>query len=241
MDESREFIERAKPFAEAIAPLASALSTAALEPRQQKALREAIEQVIRKCHDAVLPIIRPAGASASARSLATELAVDLAILRWGQEPRNEHRQKLLHLDHITPVSWIRVKCVDAPSASAIRQVLHTYLHAAWITPAENAELNRLKYRSKRPDPRAAYREQALRWTRGRPNLPLPECAACHLLAHQRVDFPVIALAVSGRCRSRYVRSHRLSDDGTATPRESQARGRASNRSMTTTKSAREWS
>lgn len=172
-----EFGRVAAPFATAIAALATAWDESA-HPFVRKAVREAIDQLIRKCHDAVMPGIRPAAASDAAKEVAAAWGKDLGTLRWGQEPRVNGKKgdKLLFLEHVTPVSDIRRRCVAEPTSTAVLSILEAFLQAAWITPAENAELHRLGYKSERRHPRAAYEHAKIvieAWPWLTPELPAP--------------------------------------------------------------------
>ena len=142
-----------RPFASSIHAKASALRQLELATRERARVLESISDDIKKCTNFVR-----ADVSERALDRARPLDVDLRTATWHDQPRFDPGRRVFHLEHIVPVSTIRHACLEAPSDSAVLEILATSLRVAWILKEEDSVLTHLGYRSRRQDPEAAYRE-----------------------------------------------------------------------------------
>jgi hypothetical protein len=101
-----------------------------------------------------LNVSRAAHAEAKRRSLG-----DLRRYLWEHQPTlmGDIGRKVFAYDHYVPVAELRrqLEDLEKPSERQIRGIL-SQASVVWVRRGENAELDRLGYRSRRPDPAAAY-------------------------------------------------------------------------------------
>ena len=147
------------PFAKSIFAKCAALSdvTLDLKPSQRARLREAICDDIKKCSNFVVPEV-----SEAALKEALALEIDLFSKDWHDQPAFDAGREVFHFEHVQPVSVIRDICLKSASEAEIQGVLEQKLRVAWILKAEDAELTRLGFRSKRDNPDAAYSQAGIR-------------------------------------------------------------------------------
>lgn len=89
---------------------------------------------------------------------------DLREYGWYDQVRvmGDVGRKVFAWDHFHTVYELRrrLDALKKPSIIRVRKVLR-HASVAWILKTEDAELTRLGYRSRRPDPVAAYREAGI--------------------------------------------------------------------------------
>ena len=102
-----------------------------------------------------MPSVSPKPASA-ARQLGTRLSQQV----WQDQPAFDLRRDGAYLEHFVPVLTVRSACLSASDQDAVVEAL-IGIEIAWILKSEDAELNRLGYRSRRSDPAAAYRHAGI--------------------------------------------------------------------------------
>ncbi len=141
-----------RPFACSILAKARALRELKLTKSQRARLLESISDDIKKCTNFVVP-----KASRVALEEAKQLGIDLCTKNWHDQPRFDRGRKKFHLEHLNPVSVIRAECLLAKTNSKIIQTLKQKLRVVWVLKSEDAKLTELGFRSKRLDPKAAYR------------------------------------------------------------------------------------
>ena len=158
MRSSGQFDVFVRPFAVAILPLAETLrGDSELSRYQRSRVRDAVVVLVRKACDVTIPAARLPEVSAEAARLAAEKGIDLREQTWHSQPKFDPRRAVFHYEHMTPVTAIVEKVVaEAVTTDAVADVLERTLRLAWITKIEDQELSRLGFKSKRPDPAAAY-------------------------------------------------------------------------------------
>ena len=154
----------AEPFALAMAHKAQALVSLELTRTQAAALSKSMSEDVRKFHDAVVPALIPYDISEAAAAVAAERGLDLAALTYGGQPKADPRREAFHYEHMVTISTIVAKARALADVEAIIDLLCSS-RVAWITKAENGELTRRGYNSRRDDPDAAYAEAGIRLAR----------------------------------------------------------------------------
>jgi len=154
----------AGPFALAMAHKAQALVSLELTRTQAAALSKSMSDDVRKFHDAVVPALIPYDISEAAAAVAAERGLDLAALTYGGQPKADPRREAFHYEHMVTISTIVAKARALADVEAIIDLLCAS-RVAWITKAENDELTRRGYNSRRDDPDAAYAEAGIRLVR----------------------------------------------------------------------------
>jgi hypothetical protein len=91
--------------------------------------------------------------------------VDLFSSNWHEQQRFDPGRKQFHFEHVVPVGVLRERCKACANAEAIGAVLATEIRIAWILKEEDAVLTQLGFRSKRPDPDAAYEAAGIKLSR----------------------------------------------------------------------------
>ena len=141
-----------RPFARSIRAKASALKKLDLTKTQRSRLLESISDDIKKCTNFIVPTVSRAALKEAAR-----LGVKLQSKSWHDQPQFDRGRKKFHLEHFVPVSAIRETCLRATTQLEILNTLKSRLGVVWILKSEDGTLTRLGYRSKRQDPKTAYR------------------------------------------------------------------------------------
>jgi len=142
-----------RPFARSIYAKASACRQLDLRAEERARFLESISDDIKKCTNFVSVDV-----SQAAFDRAKSVGIDLRTKTWHDQPGFDRGRLVFHLEHIVPVSAIRRACLDAPSDSAVFEILATKLRVVWILKEEDLVLTRLGYRTRRSDPDAAYRD-----------------------------------------------------------------------------------
>lgn len=147
-------------FAEGMVPKVEWLRRGTGTRGQVSAVRASLTQEIRKLCDALAPeYLRPA-VSQRAAAAAQAIGVILCEQTWHTQTRFDPGRRIFHLEHVVPVEAVRAGATAATNAEDIVRVLHG-IKIAWILKEEDAELKRLGYRIRRPDPAAAYAEAGI--------------------------------------------------------------------------------
>lgn len=146
--------ELLRPFALSIHAKVAAIRALELTADQRARVRESISDDIKKCTNFVSPRVSVAAMKAAARR---KKKIDLWSRNWHNQGTFDRGRRVFHLEHFVPVSAIREACLGERSETGILELLRTRLQIVWILKAENAKLTKLGYRSRRPDPEAAYR------------------------------------------------------------------------------------
>jgi hypothetical protein len=150
-------------FALGMLPKVEWLRTGTATPVQASAVRSSLTQELRKLCDALGPEdLRPA-VSRRAATAAEAIGVDLCRQSWATQLRFDPGRRMFHLEHVVPVSAIRAAVLECGDAAEIVRTL-AGLRLAWILKEENQELERRGFRSRRPDPDAAYAEAGIELT-----------------------------------------------------------------------------
>ncbi|MFM7674369.1 MAG: hypothetical protein ACKO5F_02005 [Synechococcus sp.] len=149
-------------FADSIFRKAQALNAASITTRQKRYLNRAINFEIRHACDALLPDNLIPRVSVSADLLAQKMGVDLRLVDWHDQPKFDPGRKIFHMEHFIPVRDVRLSCCAASCAAEVLDVLKSKIVVAWILKEEDNRLNELGFRSKRPDPEAAYRAAGIK-------------------------------------------------------------------------------
>jgi hypothetical protein len=149
-----------KPFACSIRAKARALRENELTRSQRARLLESISDDIKKCTNFIAPEV-----SRAALKEATNIGIDLCLKSWHDQPRFDRGRKNFHLEHYIPVSDIRQECLDAKTELKILKTLKNRLRVVWILKSEDAKLTQLGFRSKRRDPKIAYRNAGIELVR----------------------------------------------------------------------------
>lgn len=139
-------------FSESIFAKVKLLKRPTLPAKYRARIRESISDDLKKVSNLVTP-----EASRAALDAAVPLDVDLFRMTWHDQHQFDEGRKEFLLEHVRPVSALRDRCVAAGTLEGVFEVLKSELRVAWILKDEDDELTRLGYRSKRPDPDAAYR------------------------------------------------------------------------------------
>jgi hypothetical protein len=156
-------------FAASIFSKARALAFVGLGPNQRKRVRKAITDDIRAAIGLIFPDVLPAEVSKAAHQEAQQIGVDLSTQAWVDQPKFDPGRTKFHLEHVVPISAIQRECTAAASDAEVLAILKKLGRVAWILKCEDATLTALRYRSKRPDCDAAYREakiELLKFQRG---------------------------------------------------------------------------
>jgi hypothetical protein len=143
-------------FSESIWAKARVARGIPLEPRERSRLRESISDDIKKFTDLVPPRV-----SEAAQLEAQRRGVDLRQMRWHDQPHFDPGRSTFQWEHVLTVSGLRELCLHAPGPSEIAEILET-ARVAWILKDEDRRLTARRYRAKRPDPVAAYREVGIK-------------------------------------------------------------------------------
>jgi len=151
----------AAPFAQAMAHKAHALASLELTPRQTAALARSMSDDVRKFHDAAIPALLPYEISEAAAAAAAERGLDLAVLTYAAQPAVDPGRRTFLYEHMVTISSIVAKARATEDVEAIIDQLCAS-RVAWITKAENDELTKRGYNSRRDDPEAAYAEADIR-------------------------------------------------------------------------------
>jgi hypothetical protein len=141
-------------FAGSILAKARALKTLELNRKQRTGLRETITAEIRACGRLLYPEV--AEASEAAIREAAGRGVNLWVHTWRTQRKFDPDRAVFHWEHVNPIACIQKRCEAAESEEEILDAL-AGLRIAWILKREDQQLNRLGFRSNRPDPEAAYR------------------------------------------------------------------------------------
>jgi hypothetical protein len=146
-------------FARSIFAKARALACLNLSKRQRARLRRSITDDIRTCGGLLFPDVISPEVSRAAQQEAERLnpPVSLHDQGWYDQSRFDRGRKIFRWEHVYPVREIQKKCEQASSEEATLAILKAHLRIAWILKREDKELNRLGFRSNRPDPESAYR------------------------------------------------------------------------------------
>jgi len=136
---------------------AHALASLDHTPPQAAALARSMGEDVRKFHDAVVPSLMPYDMSEAAAGAAAEGGLDLAVLTYAAQPAVDSGRGTFHYEHMVTISSIVAKARAAEDVEEIIDLLCTS-RVAWITKAENDELTKRGYNSRRDDPEAAYAE-----------------------------------------------------------------------------------
>lgn len=104
-------------------------------------------------------------------SQAAQLTADkwklgsLSSYDWHDQTRKmgDTRRKVFAWDHFYTVADLRrrIEALEDPTEHQVRRILKV-ASVAWILKSEDRELTKRGYRSKRPDPFAAYEEAGIR-------------------------------------------------------------------------------
>lgn len=145
------------PFAKSIHAKCEAHNDVSLEltVSQRARHRESISDDIKKCSNFVVPEVSEA-------ALAVAIDVDLYAKNWHDQHFFDPGRENFHFEHVVPVSAIRERCLEAASDQDVLRVLEQEIRVAWILKAEDAELTRLGFRSKRECPDEAYLRAKIR-------------------------------------------------------------------------------
>lgn len=160
MSQGMSFEQLCQVFVRGLLDKAHAWAGGRLSTYQRSRLAEAMTADIRKMGDMVFPAARLPRVSVAAKELADSQAVDLSILTWHAQKKVDG-YKTFTYEHFFPVLEIRKALAKAADVDEAMVVLDRMLWVAWITKQEDAELHRLGYGSKRPDPYMAYREAGI--------------------------------------------------------------------------------
>ena len=153
-------------FAEGMFPKVEWLRRGTGTRGQASAVRASLTQEIRKLCDALAPeCLRPL-VSQRATDAAQAIGVVLAEQTWQTQTTFDPGRRVFHLEHVVPVESVRARAIEAASPKDIVRVLQG-IRIAWILKEENAELTRLGYRVRRPNPAAAYAEADIVFVAGR--------------------------------------------------------------------------
>jgi hypothetical protein len=143
-------------FARSIFAKATALKSLDLTRNQSKRLRSSISAEIRACGGLLYPDIRAPEVSEAALREAQRRRVNIWEKTWHSQSSFDAGRKVFHWEHVDPVSSIQEACEAAKSEEEVLGILNRRLRIAWILKEEDQELKQLGFRSKRPDPDAAY-------------------------------------------------------------------------------------
>lgn len=145
-------------FARSIFSKADALTGLERTKNQRKRIRASITADIRTCGLLIYPDVRSPEVSEAAQLEADQIGKQIRTRTWYNQNGIDPGRKTFHWEHVDPISCIQKACEEATSEEAILNILKTRLRIAWILKREDAELTRLGYKSKRPDPDKAYCE-----------------------------------------------------------------------------------
>jgi hypothetical protein len=143
-------------FSGSIFEKSQALREASATVRQKRYLNRAISFEIRHACDALLLDNLTPRVSINADSAAQSIGVDLRLVDWHDQPKFDPGRKLFHMEHVIPVLDVRNSCSLATSKEDVLAVIKSKIVIAWILKEEDYRLSQLGFRSKRPDPWAAY-------------------------------------------------------------------------------------
>ena len=151
-----ELATAAQVFAPGLLAKARAIRGPGLTAFQAARLRESMAVDIRKLADIAVPALRPPLVSTRAHEWARAREVNLFNESWQSQPRFDPAREAVHYEHWSTVGDIRRALEHFEEAGEVLWYLNRALKIAWITKEENATLTQLGYRTKRPDPAAAY-------------------------------------------------------------------------------------
>lgn len=143
-------------FASSIFAKSTALRSIDLTPNQRRRVRKSITDDIKACGGILYPEVKQVEVSKAAYEAAKLLKIDLGACGWNKQSSFDKGRKVFHWEHVDPVSCIQEACLKADSPNQIAAILKERIRIAWILKSEDRELTRLGFRSRRPDPRAAY-------------------------------------------------------------------------------------
>jgi hypothetical protein len=152
--------ELLRPFAESIFVKFAAQRRLQLSARELPPFRESICDDIKKCSNFLVFEV-----SEAAQREAETLGVDLCHKNWHDQPSFDRDRRTFHFEHVKPVKAVYDLCSEAKSPEEILEVLVQNMRVAWILKNEDDKLTGLGYRSKRPNPDAAYAEAGINLVR----------------------------------------------------------------------------
>jgi hypothetical protein len=123
------------------------------DKKERSAIKCGIKMLIRKTEFGVKPLW-----SKSAMIYAQENNIPLD-LEWKNQPKYDPGRKNLLMEHKNPVEEIWLKLLESPEN--IFDTLKSHHVLVWVTREEDKRLNKLGYRSKRPDSNKAYKEAGI--------------------------------------------------------------------------------
>ena len=142
-----------RAFASAILAKARAVRSLTQSPTHHRRLLESISDDIKKVSN-----LRPHEMSVAAATEAEVLGIDLREQTWHDQPRFDADREVFHVEHMVPVSALRELCLECGDEEHVLDILTSRLRVVWILKSEDAELTRLGFRHRRPDPEDAYRQ-----------------------------------------------------------------------------------
>ena len=154
-----------QPSAQSIHAKSIAMNELDLTPIQRARLLEAISDDIKEMHE-----LRPPRVSRAALEQVRHSGIDLRSKNWHDQPLFDPGRKVLHLDHMVPVSAIRAACLREYSESGVLDILKRRLCVVCVLKSEDRELTRGGVQSRRPNPEDAYREATSTWPASRPRV-----------------------------------------------------------------------
>lgn len=150
-----------RPFAGSMFLKANLLRGGTLTDRQRPRVHDAITKDLQILGDVLCPDVRPFEISRAAWERAQSLGVDLRTQTWHRQWGFDPKRATFLIEHVTPNRVMREAAVEADSVDAIVEIIRRHYRVAWILKSENDELNRLGFRTKRPDPDDAYRQAGI--------------------------------------------------------------------------------
>jgi hypothetical protein len=144
------------PFASSIWAKAEALRTLRDLPRPlEQRLKESISDDLKKATN-----FQRHYCSHAAERVAAALSrpVDLREQTWHDQGTFDPNRRLFVVEHKVTIASLRDLCRGAPDVANVLDILVDKFVVVWVLREEDDRLTRLGYRTKRPDPDAAYRE-----------------------------------------------------------------------------------
>jgi len=80
-------------------------------------------------------------------------------LEWENQPKYDPGRKSILMEHKNPVEEIWLKLLESPENTF--DIIENHHILVWVTREEDKQLNKLGYRSKRPDSNKAYKEAGI--------------------------------------------------------------------------------
>jgi hypothetical protein len=144
-------------FARSIFAKVGALKSLDLTPNQHKRLQASIKEDVRACGGFLFPDVRaPEVSEAALREAKRRKVENIHEKTWHSQSSFDAGRKTFHWEHVDPVSAIQEATEAAVSEKQVFEILNRRLRIAWILKKEDKKLKKLGFRSKRPDPEAAY-------------------------------------------------------------------------------------